>query len=294
MIINIKNDNNYNKFMISDLINNKTPLVICDVGASPVDPTLFIDELFKKVNCFLYGFEPNENEFKKLNSSDKKKYFNYAVGNGQNETLNICHAPGMSSILEPDFEYLKLFHGFSEWAKVIKKVKVQTKKLDDINFDKKIDFLKIDVQGYEYEVIKNGNNIIKDCLIVQLETSPIPLYKNEKSFAQVCLQLENLGFQLHSFNKMNTRCFKPFILQNNVYLGLNHLFQLDCVFIKKLNLLDNLDLEQLKKIALILFYSFKSYDLVDYIISKISKLEKNEIIFEYRNLMKNIQINKRY
>ena len=96
MIINIKNDNNYNKFMISDLINNKTPLVICDVGASPVDPTLFIDELFKKVNCFLYGFEPNENEFKKLNSSDKKKYFNYAVGNGQNETLNICQAPGMS------------------------------------------------------------------------------------------------------------------------------------------------------------------------------------------------------
>ena len=59
--------------------------------------------------------------------------------------------------------------------------------------------MKIDVQGYEYEVIKNGNNIIKDCLIVQLETSPIPLYKNEKSFAQVCLQLENLGFNyIHS------------------------------------------------------------------------------------------------
>ena len=175
-----------------------------------------------------------------------------------------------------------------------KKIKIQTKKLDDVNFDKKIDFLKIDVQGYEYEVIKNGNNIIKDCLIIQLETSPIPLYKNEKSFAHICLQLENLGFQLHSFNKINTRCFKPVTFQNNIYSGLNHLFQLDCVFIKKLDLLDKLDLEQLKKIALILFYSFGSYDLVDYIISKISKLEKDEIIFEYRNLMKNIKINKRY
>ena len=279
---------------MKNLIKNETPLVICDIGASPVDPTPFIDELFKNVNCFLYGFEPNEEEFEKLNSSDKKKYFKYAVGNGQSKTLNICAAPGMTSILEPDLEYLELFHGFSEWAKVQKKVKIQTKKLDDINFDKKIDFLKIDVQGYEHEVIKNGNNIINDCLIVQLETSPRPLYKNEKSFAHICLQLENLGFQLHSFNKINTRCFKPVILQNNIYSGLHHLHQLDCVFIKKLNLLDKFDLEQLKKIALILFYSFESYDLVDYIVSKISKLEKEEIIFEYRNLMKNIKINKRY
>ena len=280
--------------MLKNLINNETPLVICDIGASSVDPTPFIDELIKNVDCFLYGFEPNEEEFKKLNSTDKKKYFNYAVGNGQIETLNICSAPGMTSILEPDFEYLKLFHGFSDWAKVTKKVKVQTKKLDDVNFDKKIDFLKIDVQGYEHEVIKNGNKTIKDCLVVQLETSPIPLYKNEKSFAHVCLQLENLGFQLHSFNQINTRCFKPVILQNNIYSGLNHLFQLDCVFIKKLNLFDKFDLEQLKKIGLILFYSFGSYDLVDYVVSKISKLEKNEVIFEFRNLMKNIKINKRY
>jgi len=280
--------------MLKNLINNKTPLVICDIGASSVDPTPFIDELIKNVDCFLYGFEPNEEEFKKLNSTNKKKYFNYAVGNGQIETLNICSAPGMTSILEPDFEYLKLFHGFSDWAKVTKKVKVQTKKLDDVNFDKKINFLKIDVQGYEHEIIKNGNKIIKDCLVIQLETSPIPLYKNEKSFAHVCLQLENLGFQLHSFNQINTRCFKPVILQNNIYSGLNHLFQLDCVFVKKLNLFDKFDSEQLKKIGLILFYSFGSYDLVDYVVSKISKLEKNEVIFEFRNLMKNIKINKRY
>jgi len=280
--------------MINNFIKNETPLVICDIGASPADPTLFIDELFKNVNCILYGFEPNEEEFQKLKSTDKKKYFNYAIGNGQNETLNICAAPGMTSILEPDFEYLELFHGFSDWAKVKKKVKIQTKKLDEVNFDKKIDFLKIDVQGYEHEVIKNGNNIIKDCLIVQLETSPIPLYRNEKSFAHICLQLENLGFQLHSFNKINTRSFKPVTLQNNIYSGLHHLFQLDCVFVKKLNLLDKLELDQLKKIALILFYSFGSYDLVDYIISKISKLEKDDIINEYRNLMKNIKINKIY
>ena len=115
--------------MINNYIKNKSPLVICDIGASPVDPTPFIDELFKNVNCFLYGFEPNEEEFKKLNSTDKKKYFNYAVGNGKSETLNICAAPGMTSILEPDIEYLELFHGFSNWAKIKKKNKNSNKKI---------------------------------------------------------------------------------------------------------------------------------------------------------------------
>ncbi len=78
------------------IIHPKEPIVICDIGASAVDPTPFIDELLDNTNSILYGFEPNEDEFKKLNPTDKKKYYNVAVGNGKTETLNICQAPGMS------------------------------------------------------------------------------------------------------------------------------------------------------------------------------------------------------
>ena len=98
----------------------------------------------------------------------------------------------MSSFLEPDMDYLKNFHGFEEWSKILETVKVKTKKLSDIS--DKIDFLKIDVQGYESEIIKYGEDKIKDCLVLQLETSPTPLYKNEKTFSSIILQLENLGF----------------------------------------------------------------------------------------------------
>ena len=96
------------------------------------------------------------------------------------------------------------------------------------------------------------------------------------------------------FNKINTRCFKPMTVQNNIYTGINHLFQLDCVFIKNLNLVDNLNVDELKKLALILFYSFKSYDLVDLLIQKISKIESNDYIAQYRQLMRTIKINKNY
>jgi FkbM family methyltransferase len=276
------------------IINTKEPIVVCDIGASPCDATSFIDDLINNTNSILYGFEPNEDEFKKLNQIERKKYFNIAVGNGNTETLNICEAPGMSSVLEPDLQYLDLFHGFAEWAKIIKSIDIQTKKLDEINFEKKIDFFKIDVQGYEYEIIKHGKQKIKESLIVQIETSPIPLYKNEKPFSYICSKLEDLGFSLHMFNKINTRCFKPTILQNNIYSGINHVFQLDCVFIKNLNLINHLSVEELKKLSLILFYSFKSYDLVDMLIQKISKIESVNLIAQYRELMKIIKINKNY
>jgi FkbM family methyltransferase len=276
------------------IINTKKPIVVCDIGASPADATPFIDDLINNTNSILYGFEPNEEEFKKLNQTERKKYFNIAVGNGNTETLNICKAPGMSSILEPDLQYLNLFHGFAEWAEIIKRIKIQTKKLDEINFEKKIDFFKIDVQGYEYEIINNGREKIKESLIVQIETSPIALYKNEKSFSYICSEIEGLGFNLHMFNKINTRCFKPMNLQNNTYSGINHLFQLDCVFIKNLNLIKDLNVEELKKMSLILFYSFKSYDLVNILIQRISEIESVNYIPQYRDLMKNIKINKNY
>ena len=276
------------------IINTKEPIVICDIGASPIEPTPFIDDLMSSTNSILYGFEPNIDEYKKLIPTDKKKYFNIAVGNGKIETLNICDAPGMTSILEPDLQYLNLFHGFSEWTKIIKKINIQTKKLDEINFKEKIDFFKIDVQGYEYEVINHGRKKIEESLIVQIETSPIPLYKNEKPFSYICSALEKLGFNLHMFNHIDTRCFKPMRVQKDTYAGIKHLFQLDCVFIKNLNLIDTLSVQELKKLSLMLFYSFKSYDLVDMLIQKISEIESVNYIDQYREHLRTIKINKNY
>jgi FkbM family methyltransferase len=280
-----------------EIIKTKKPIVICDIGAGPSERTHFIEDLISNTNSILYGFEPNEEQFNKLQGTEREKYFNLAVGNGENETLNICLAPGMSSILEPNLQYLSLFHEFSEWAKIIKKINIKTKKLDEIVFEEKVDFFKIDVQGYEYEIINHGKKKLKDSLIIQIETSPTPLYKNEKSFSYLCGQLEDLDFQLHMFNHIDTRCFKPMNIKDTkevLHGGLHHLFQLDCVFIKKLDLIDTLSVEELKKMALILFYSFKSYDLVDLLIEKISKVSSDNYILQYRDYLKTLKFYKKY
>ena len=276
-----------------NFIKNETPIIICDIGASPIDKTDFIDELFNNTESKIIGFEPNNDEFIKLEKNDERKhYYNYAIGDGSEKILNICKGAGMTSFLEPDLNYLKNFEWFNINSEIIKREKVKTKKLDDLN--ERIDFLKIDVQGYESEVIKYGKEKIKNSLVVQLETSPIPLYKNEKTFPHIILELEKLDFSLHMFNKVNTKPFKPMKVNNSIFMGINHLFQLDCVMIKNLNKIDSLSKEEIIKMILIMFYSFKSYDFVDYLISEMDKRFNSNFLEQYRKMSSSFKILKKY
>ena len=276
-----------------NFIKSKTPINICDIGASPIDKTDFIQTLFDNCNSKIIGFEPNIDEFKKLERSNpKKKFYNYALGDGKDKTLNICKAPGMSSFLEPNYDYLKIFHSFEEWSEIVSKQDVTTKKLNDV--DEILDFIKLDVQGYEYEILKYGQKKIKEAKVIQIETSPFPIYKNEKSMSEIIKLLENHGFMLHMFNKINTRSFKPMVVANNKNLGINHLFQLDCVMVKNFKEIKLLDKESLMKLILIMFYSFKSYDFVDYLITILDDKFKTSFIEKYRALHKYFKITKKY
>ena len=159
---------------------------------------------------------------------------------------------------------------------------------------KKIDFLKIDVQGFESVIIDNSPKTLSGCLAVQLELSPVPLYKNEKTFSYVCNQMENLKFNLNMFSNINTKTFKPMVLGGNSLNGLNTIFQLDCVFIPKYETLRNFDIEQIKKLILIMHYCYNSFDFVDYLIRELDRLQNSKIINDYREFIKTVKIKKKY
>ena len=275
-------------------IKNDSKIIVCDIGASPCDPTEHLEELLNNTESFLYGFEPNEEEFNKLKITKKKKFFQKAIGDGSEHILNLCAYPGWTSFLEPDTEYIKKFHNFEEASEIIKKISIKTEKLDDINFEQKIDFFKIDAQGFESIIIENGSKSISDALVVQLELSPVPLYKNEKKLTYVSTLMEKLNFNLNMFYKINSRTFKPMILGNNTGIGLHTIFQLDCVFVKNYNEIDKFDEEKLKKLILIMFYSYNSFDFVDYLICKLDNLLGSNYIEEFRKLMPSLKITKKY
>ena len=49
-----------------NFVKNLKPITICDIGASPINKTEFIEDLFNNSNSQIIGFEPNVEEFKKL------------------------------------------------------------------------------------------------------------------------------------------------------------------------------------------------------------------------------------
>ena len=64
-----------------NFLKNESKIYICDIGASPCDPTEHLEDLLKNTDSFLFGFEPSEKEFDKLKQSeqkDKKKFFQKA------------------------------------------------------------------------------------------------------------------------------------------------------------------------------------------------------------------------
>jgi FkbM family methyltransferase len=59
-------------------------------------------------------------------------------------------------------------------------------------------YLKIDVQGFEHEVLHGADKILDGLCGVQLEVSLIPLYQGEKPFRFMLDFMERQGFELHS------------------------------------------------------------------------------------------------
>jgi FkbM family methyltransferase len=57
-------------------------------------------------------------------------------------------------------------------------------------------FLKLDVQGFESQVLAGAPQTLSRALAVQLEMSLVPLYEGEILFQQMCTEMNRLGFDL--------------------------------------------------------------------------------------------------
>ncbi len=59
-------------------------------------------------------------------------------------------------------------------------------------------YLKIDVQGYESQVLAGASRILPRIKGIQLELSLVPLYEGERLFQEMLILLDKLGFELHA------------------------------------------------------------------------------------------------
>ena len=122
--------------------------------------------------------------------------YNFALGNRNTNIemfIESIDKYGCSSVLEPSSNYSHI--QFS------KKEVVEMRKLDDINLDSDFNFLNIDVQGYELEVLKGAKDTLDSIDYVMCEINRITPkkqldYKNASLIEDLCLFLDDYGFKL--------------------------------------------------------------------------------------------------
>jgi FkbM family methyltransferase len=251
-------------FPFLDLFPDTPEIHIVDVGASPIEGKPIYQPVLDQGGYRLTGFEPNPVMYQKLLEDPHPKwtFLPYALGDGGDTILNICSAPGMSSLFEPDMDLLGNFHGFEEWSKVIDRQPMSTRRLDDIDEVQDIDFIKLDVQGSELAVLQNAMVKLKHAQVIHVETLFVPFYKNQPLFGDIDLILRKAGFLFHKFGPLVSRIIKPLLLNNDIYKGMSQVLWSDAVYVRPFNRFADLEPDELLKIARILHDVYGSYDLV--------------------------------
>ena len=258
-----------------DLFELNQKIEIMDVGAADINETPIYLSLINNKIANLNAFEGDKRQIEKLKLKykDNLKLFTEFLFDGSTQNLYLAAHPesGMTSLFKPNEKVLNFFNGFSRFGKIEKIEKIKTEKLDNISQLPFIDFAKLDIQGSELTVLKNGVKKLESCLAVQLEVSFVCLYENQPSFGEVDLWMRNNGYLPHTFLDVKKWSISPTIFNNNLRQPGNQLLESDIIYIRdpfKLNLLSDI---QLKKFILISHYSFKSADLSVYLILELER-----------------------
>lgn len=210
------------------------------------------------------GFEPVAEECEKLNRrfGPPHRYLPYAIGDGTPGRLHVCNESMTSSLYEPNTSLLAAFDGLEEIVRVVREVPVDTHRLDDVPEVADADYLKIDVQGAELDVLRGASRLLARALVVHTEVEFVPLYRGQPLFAEVDQALRGAGYGLFALEEIQSRPYRPF---RGADLPSPRRFQqalwTDAVYVRHLFDLDRLDADSLARLFVILHVAYSATDV---------------------------------
>jgi FkbM family methyltransferase len=258
--------------LLHDLVRCSRRSSILDIGASLVEGNPPYKEMLDYELCTVTGFEPQQRALAELEQrkGPLERYLPQVVGDGGEHRLKITRAEGMTSLLTPDQNQLRLFSPFLDWGSVIEEHDVQTHRLDDLDIDD-FDLLKIDVQGAELMVFQNGRERLRNAVAVQTEVSFVALYKDQPTFGEVDGELRSQGFVPHSMPEVKQWAIAPTVFDDNVYQPGNQLLGADIVYIRDIAHPERMTSDQLSHLAMIAFHIYGSVDLAVFCIIELQQ-----------------------
>lgn len=178
----------------------------------------------------IYGFDADADACDEANAELEarqvnwtEKHISLALGKSVGEsTLYVTKHPMCSSLYLPNEPYLARFAGLPELVSLDFTMEIETTTLDAFCVSeeiKEIDFLQVDVQGADLQVLEGASGILKrSILAVQVEVEFSHLYTNQPLFADVDTYLRKQDFTLFDLaNAYRLRARSP--IQSTVRPG---------------------------------------------------------------------------
>ncbi len=190
-----------------------------DVGAHKGE---FLNHILKIKCKKIYCFEPQKKIFnilsKKYKKHKKVQLFNTGLADKNSARMFHVSKLSLTSTFSKNkntfFSKLKNFILNSNDSYVIK-YKLKTKKIDDIFINKKIDniFLKIDVEGFELNVLKGSKKMLKKKVnFVLIEKQFFQLYKDSST------KMVDMFLKKNKFKLLKKFTFPLMHFQDNLYI----------------------------------------------------------------------------
>lgn len=190
------NGNNISGINWNNLIDNffmeniKSDMIFCDAGSCKGDVTDFFSKVSSDPLNNIYAFDINPN-----NPHLKGCIFNMKAISDFDGIEKVYSAGNdwMGNILGHNDEYLPTDIVISE---------VESIRLDTFFRDKKVDCLKMDIEGAELKALKGGLNTIKNCSVILIECHL------DNDWVEIYDILESIGldfYQLSSNKRIERR-----------------------------------------------------------------------------------------
>ena len=175
----------------------------------------------------IISFEPMQEAFAQLQLTTKRYQdwaaYNYGVGLADGlQTINVSKNSASSSILN----VTKLSTDAEPLSGTDRQEEIKIISLDSFSpqltlGEFKSIYLKVDVQGFELQVLGGAKALLERAAVVQLEMSFVPLYESGPLFQEILSKMEKAGFEIYS------------ILPDFRDLNSGRMLQADGIFVKK-------------------------------------------------------------
>jgi FkbM family methyltransferase len=205
-------------FIITDLLYKHSlltdQLTIIDCGAAGGS---FQEWASLTDKIVIHGFDPDKDECQRLNEEAKAKglqhyYYPFLIaGDSEKRSFYLTNKSDSNSLFRPDDRLIARFkqkYCDHQWISTIETVghketiQVSTTSLNTWAHQhsiQDIDFIKLDVQGAELEILQGAGNLLNNVIGMNIEVWFVPVYKGQPLFADIDMFVRNKQFDFYSF-----------------------------------------------------------------------------------------------